>query len=319
MAHGYKNVLSEPRITVPLFDAGGERRTVASDWFFGPGGISNAGNIASAFAAGAAVISLALTANGIAGAEAFGQPSVSAGANLTNAGNIAGAEAFGQPGLSANLTASGVATGAAYGSPSAIEVATATGIGTGEAYGQPGVSQTVTPTGIGTGAAYGSPSLAQNVVPSGIGTGAAYGSPTVSVIILISPTGITSGETVGQHDLAAVLSPSGFAPTPAFGSPTVSEVFNVTAYGIDGAEAFGTVGITRDYILTKVARNAAKQPIVGADAFLFDTYTKTLQGQTTTDSNGRWTFHVSGQTASYFVVVFYGNLAGITLSTLTGA
>ena len=188
MTHGYKNVLGEERIQTPLFETGNATLdAVLTDWFFGTGGatnLTNAGNIASAFASGAAAIALVLTATGISGAEAFGTAGVSTGVNLTNAGNIASAEVFGAPGVSYSLTPAGLGSGAAYGNPSLTPVLSAIGLVSGESLGSPAVSLTVTPTGIAGGEAFGTASVeevaAPWLYPVGIDGAEVLGKPTVA-------------------------------------------------------------------------------------------------------------------------------------------
>jgi hypothetical protein len=278
----YRNIFGEERIQVPLFETGNATLdAILNDWFFG-GGISGAGNIASAFAAGLAVISLTLSPVSITGAEAVGQPTVSVGVNLTNAGNIAGAEAFGQPGLSYSVSGAGnIVTAGAYGSPSVSQTVTANGIVVEAAYGQPALSLTITPTGIVTGAGFGDGSVSQEISLSGISGAEAFGTAAVEEIV-----------------------------------PT-----NLYPVSIVGGEAFGTATITREYLIQGTVRDKTGATVSGADVNLFDAYTHVLIQNGVSDSNGKYRAVVADDYTNHFLVAFFGSnprKVAVTVDTLKG-
>lgn len=285
MTHGYKNRFGEERIQVSLFQTGNATLdAILADWFFGAAGgnLTNAGNIAGAFAAGVAAIALALSPVSVGGAEAFGSPSVVAGVNLTNAGNIAGAEAFGQPGLSYSIVGAGnIVTAEAFGSPSVVETITASGIATAGAYGQPALSLTITPTGIVTGEALGGGAVSQTVSPSGVSGAEVFGTTVVEEIVA----------------------------TPLYPASIV------------GGEEFGTATITREYLIQGVVRDRQNNPVSGATAYLFRTADGTLINMGYSLSDGGFRLVAGDDYTNHFVVMFYGaspRKAGVSIDTRKG-
>jgi len=324
MAHGYKAFVGENCDESSGFGeedtVTGTLETVLTDWLFGPalGNLSNVGNIASAFAAGLAAIALALSPVSIGGAEGFGQPSVSVVTYLTNVGNIASAATMGQPSVRPNLAPAGIASVGAYGTPSASQVIASNGITSGAGFGQGVVGLTIAPAGIGAGGAFGNGAVVQIVAASSIGGAEAFGTPELEEITeaWLYPASIIDADEYGQPSLAARLSANSLDAAGGLGEPSISWAYNLFVDGIAGTEEIGTVDITRDYILAKIVKNKAGQVVSGADVFLFDSYTKALIGQTTTDATGQWIFHLPDQYSHYFVVVFKGDFAGITRNTL---
>lgn len=115
-----------------------------------PGGaasITGAGQIAGAEAFGGAALAPAISAAGVASAEAFGQPAVSVAAAIVAAG-VAGAEAFGAPVVAAGVAAAGIASAEASGQPAVAATVAAAGVASAEAFGAAVVAATIAAEGI---------------------------------------------------------------------------------------------------------------------------------------------------------------------------
>jgi len=208
-------------------------------------------------------------AGGIAGAEAFGVPTVSVvtpPVNLTNAGGIVSAAAYGTPATSARVAATGLASVAAYGSPALRVTVSTTGITSAAAYGTPSTKAGLTITaGIVSASAYGVPTVTPTTLltnAGGLASAAAYGTPSAKV--RVAPTSITSSEAIGTPATKArvasvsissaeafgvpvintttILRPVGIASVSAYGVPTTKP--NVSVSSIPSSEALGTVTLT---------------------------------------------------------------------------
>lgn len=212
---------------------------------------------------------------GIASAEAFGTPAVSAGAVSVGAGSIASAEALGTPTLAAggvSVTASGIPSAEALGSPTLALTVAPSGIGSGEAFGTaivnvgPTLSMSGVPSaeafgaltvvagpivvtdpgGVASGEAFGTPSVIPLIKPSGIGSAEAFGAPAVVVgAVTLGLVGIPSAEAFGAALVvpgAIPLGPTGIPSAEALGVPRIN--LQVVAAGIPSGEAFGTISLT---------------------------------------------------------------------------
>ncbi|MGZ4519165.1 MAG: hypothetical protein ACXVGA_00945 [Mycobacteriaceae bacterium] len=153
---------------------------------------------------------------------------------------ISSSEAFGTPTMVAGaLTASpsGIATSETFGNPSLLGPTTLgpTGIASGETFGA-------------TTATMGAP-VAQ---PYGPPSGETFGTPAALYAGTFAPTGISSGEAFGTPTVTPTTPGSTYGPTfissgELFGFPTVTANVTVTAVGIDSGEAFGPVAFVKHY------------------------------------------------------------------------
>jgi hypothetical protein len=113
----------------------------------------------------------------IASAEAFGSPAV--GATVAAAG-IASAQAVGAPAVGARISAAGIGSGEAIGSPAVGAAINAVGIASAEAFGAPVVGGSgIFAAGIPSAEAFGQPALAARINAAGITSGEVFGQPTV--------------------------------------------------------------------------------------------------------------------------------------------
>jgi hypothetical protein len=236
--------------------------------------------------------------DGIATAEAFGSPSVSA-ILTTSPSAITSSEAVGAPSISTTLTVSpsGVATAGAFGVPSVTATLTASplGIATAEALGAPSLSATLTaspagiagagavgtpalsstldvaPSGLASAEAAGSPALSTSLTssPSGISTAEAHGAPSLDVPIGTEPAGIAGGEALGSPALGGNLNtfPTGIASSEALGSPSVGNPLPVNPASIATSEAFGTPALALGATITPpgiASAEAFGSPLISA-------------------------------------------------------
>jgi len=159
----------------------------------------------------------AAAAYGIESGEAFGEPDVDTGQNISlDSNGIASAEAFGSPYLS--IMATGIASDEAFGSVEQI-------------------SQNIVASGLPSDAAFGNAELTQVIKTTGIPSDEAVGSPSLSNVI--STTGIPSDEAFGNADISYIVKATGISSEEAFGSLYLS----IMATGIPGEEAFGLLKV----------------------------------------------------------------------------
>jgi hypothetical protein len=79
--------------------------------------------------------------------------------------------------------------------------------------------------------------------------------------------------------------------------------------------------VTRTYTIVRIVKDRYGNPLAGAEVYLFDTDTKTLQATTTTGSDGIFRFPGHGAGQQHFAVLFSGTSprrAGVTPDTLVG-
>ena len=253
---------------------------------------------------------------GIASAEAWGTPSVSATLTASPTG-IASAEAWGTP-TAAFVTAaapSGIPTAEAWGTPSVALTLTAapTGIASAQAFGVPTISATLTvsPTGIPGAEAWGVPGAALGgltAAPAGIPSAEAFGTPSVALgALAAAPTGITSAEAWGTPSVTVAGGPLPVAPTgipsaEAWGTPSVTQATPVTAIGIPSAQAFGVPAVSltltaapigipsgQAFGVPAVALSLTARPVGIASAQAFGTPTVALGSGTAYNAPERWT------------------------------
>jgi hypothetical protein len=141
------------------------------------GGITGAGQIASAEASGAPGIGATVALAGIASVQALGTPGI--GASVAAVG-IASVEAVGQPAVGAGIGSTGIASAQAFGAPVVGAGISAAGIASAEAIGAPVVNGAgIFAAGITSAEAFGQPAVGAGIVAAGISSGEAIGQPTV--------------------------------------------------------------------------------------------------------------------------------------------
>ncbi|MCB0252567.1 MAG: hypothetical protein KDI55_02445 [Anaerolineae bacterium] len=195
----------------------------------------------------------------IASAEAHGTPIVTSGGITLLPSSIGSAEAFGDPNLVAgavNIDPAGIGSDEAVGVPAISTGATIqpTGIVSAEAIGSstitPGVI-VITPSAIASNEAIGNPVVTQGgafILPEGIGTGETFGAIQIDAgAVTVQPLGIESGETFGTHAVTPgswIIMPPGIATAEDFGDVLIiTGGAVISPAGIQSAEAFGSVTI----------------------------------------------------------------------------
>jgi len=301
------------------------------------------GSIPSAETLGSPVLAANLTnIEAIAGAETFGMPNVYTSYPITDAGGIASAATIGSPTLAVTVSATAVASAEVLGSPGVSPRVSPNAIASAEVVASPALSAGVSPVGLASGEIIGPPSLAANLTSIGTIDGAeAFGEPTVTPTISLTDAGdITSGEVFGSPSLSALVVPEGIAGGELFGTADVSVWYLISPDGIPGGEEFGEPSVTVPYPImpygiwseeafgepivlevcriSRTVRNKAREIVVGADVFLFETATKTLVDETTTGPDGIFAFLVPDVETEYFAVIFKDKFVGITSKFLVG-
>jgi hypothetical protein len=219
--------------------------------------LTGAGNIASAFAAGVAVIALALAGAGnIASSETFGTATVtpySPPVELTDAGGISSGEAHGSQALSLTTAPAGIVSAEAHGTQTlSLFLIGAGAIPSSEAIGIPTVAgapvELSNAGGIASSEAHGNQSIEVGLAASGIASGELHG--TQILTLSIAPSGILSAEAFGLPSASASVETAGIDSEESIGSPTVQGEggsIELTAVGsIGSAETFGYADVSLD-------------------------------------------------------------------------
>jgi hypothetical protein len=208
----------------------------------------------------AGAVSIAPT--GIATGEALGAPTLLPGAVVVTSVAIGSGEADGVPTLiagAATLQTVAISSAEAFGLAtfSSLLTVAAVGIATGELNGNPTVSSgaiVALPNGIPTGEAEGLASLvagAVSITAVGVATAETEGLPTASSGgVVAQPVGVSTGEAEGLPSYsvgAVVLAALGVSSGEALGTPTSLAVFLALALGIATAEASGNPGLSSVY------------------------------------------------------------------------
>lgn len=195
----------------------------------------------------------------IASGQAFGTPTVVAGAVTISPSSIASAEVFGTARIVRVIQPTGIASAEAFGTPNVIRVIKPTGIASAEAFGTAKTVRTITPSGIASAEAFGSTAItnARLILPSGIASAQAFGTPTVVPgVATILPSGIASAGAFGTAKIIRTVFPTGIISQEAFGTPKTSRTIQPTA--IASGQAFG---------IPKIVRIVSPSSIASAQAF----------------------------------------------------
>lgn len=235
--------------------------------------ISGAGNIASAQAIGAHVLSrgpVSITPAGIVSLEAFGSPKIGPPGILPV--SIITAEALGNPSISVggvNVAPSGIVSaeliGTAALSRGPVSIVPG-GIASAETLGAPSLLATydITASGIITAEAIGAPTVSTGPVDitgaGNIATAEALGAHALSVgPVSIVPSGLISAEALGNASLSrgpVSIAPSGIVSAETIGAQTISVGdVSILPSAIPTQEAIGTAAVAITQFLSPLSAN----------------------------------------------------------------
>jgi hypothetical protein len=213
------------------------------------------------------ILTQVVVPDGIASANAFGQPSLT---QIVQPTSLVNASAIGLPDVFTplNISPTGFANVSAFGLPvvNPLKIVP-TGIASANAFGEPDVVGPLNPVGYENVQAFGLATVEQDGTPLtieviGIAPTAAFGQPDVSTgTTTIFPEGKLNGQAFGLPTVVQVVQPVAIARTSAVGVPSVRT--DVVPVGIANTNAFGlpTVGnvVVPDGIATA---NAFGLPVV---------------------------------------------------------